>query len=139
MWRICGIGLLLLVLVEMTTGCQLSQPAFTRTAGNAGSAFAAAATTLSYAHEGKITYAYASSSFVNYQSELDGLDQTLPSLQGAPVDILPVPRRAGDSPPHEGGFLLQRKLHERLSPRHVLHCLHRQKPQALRPKCFVQR
>ena len=84
MWRICGIGLLLLVLVEMTTGCQLTQPAFTRTAGNAGSAFAAAATTLSYAHEGKITYAYASSSFVNYQSELDGLDQTLPSLQGAP-------------------------------------------------------
>ena len=84
MWRSWGIGLLLLVLLVMVTGCQLTQPAFTRTAGNAGAAFAAAATTLSYAHEGKITYAYASSTFVNYQSELDGLDQTLPSLQGAP-------------------------------------------------------
>ena len=84
MWRKGGTGLLLLVLVAMVTGCQLTQPAFARTAGNAGSAFAAAETTLSYAHEGKITYAYASSSFVNYQSELDGLDQSLPSLQGAP-------------------------------------------------------
>ena len=84
MWRKSGTGLLLLVLVAMVTGCQLTQPAFARTAGNAGSAFAAAETTLSYAHEGKITYAYASSSFVNYQSELDGLDQSLPSLQGAP-------------------------------------------------------
>ena len=28
--------------------------------------------------------AYASSSFVNYQSELSGLDQTLPAQQGAP-------------------------------------------------------
>ena len=84
MWKKAGIALLLLVLLMMATGCQLTQPAFTRTAGNAGSAFAAAETTLSYAHEGKITYAYASSSFVNYQSELDGLDQSLPSLQGAP-------------------------------------------------------
>ncbi len=81
MWRKSGTGLLLMVLVAMVAGCQLTQPAFTRTAGNAGSAFAAAETTLSYAHEGKITYAYASSSFVNYQSELDGLDQSLPSLQ----------------------------------------------------------
>jgi hypothetical protein len=52
--------------------------------GNAGSEFAAASTTLSYAHKGKITYAYAASSFVNYQSQLDGLDQTLPAQSGAP-------------------------------------------------------
>ena len=84
MWKNGGITLLLVVLLMMASGCQLTQPAFTRAAGNAGSAFAAAETTLSYAHEGKITYAYASSSFANYQSELDGLDQSLPSLQGAP-------------------------------------------------------
>ena len=84
MWKNAVIALLLLVLLMMVSGCQLTQPAFTRAAGNAGSAFAAAETTLSYAHEGKITYAYASSSFVNYQSELDGLDQSLPSLQGVP-------------------------------------------------------
>jgi hypothetical protein len=84
MWKNAGIALLLLVLPMIAGGCQLTQSPFARTTGNAGSAFAAAETTLSYAHEGKITYAYASSSFVNYQSELDGLDQTLPSLQGAP-------------------------------------------------------
>jgi hypothetical protein len=75
---------LLLVLVVTATGCQLTQSAFTRTAGNAGSAFAAASTTLTYLHEGKISKAYAASSFVNYASELDGLDQTLPSQSGAP-------------------------------------------------------
>lgn len=53
-------------------------------AGNAGSAFAAASVTLRYAHEGKITSAYAASSFVNYRSQLDGLDQQLSSQSGAP-------------------------------------------------------
>lgn len=88
LWFTCkdsgSIILSLLVLFVATTGCQLTQSAFTRTAGNAGSAFAAASTTLSYLHEGKISRAYAESSFVNYASELDGLDQTLPSLSGAP-------------------------------------------------------
>ena len=84
MWRNWRSSLLLLVLLMVATGCQLTQAAFTRTAANAGSGFAAAAITLSYTHEGKITYAYASSSFVNYQSELDGLDQALPGMQGAP-------------------------------------------------------
>ncbi len=83
MQRNNGIVFLLLLLV-LTTSCQLTQAAFTRMAGNAGAAFAAASTTLSYVHEGKITKAYASSAFVNYQSELDGLDSTLPSQQGAP-------------------------------------------------------
>src|SRR2546421_6961147 len=76
-------GPLLLVLLTVT-GCQLTQSAFSRTVGNAGAVFSAASTTLSYAHEGKITSAYAQASFVNYQSELDGLDQQLPSQQGAP-------------------------------------------------------
>ena len=82
--RYVGITFLLLVLCITTVGCQLTQSAFTRTAGNAGSAFAAASTTLTYLHEGKISKGYAASSFVNYASELDGLDQTLPSLAGAP-------------------------------------------------------
>lgn len=74
----------LLLVLLMTTGCQLTQSTFSRTVGNAGAAFSAASTTLAYAHEGKITSAYAQSSFVNYQSELNGLDQQLPSQQGAP-------------------------------------------------------
>ncbi len=84
MWRNTGIGFLLLVLLVMVTGCQATQSEFTRTAGDAGAAFAAASTTITYVHQGKITKAYASSAFVNYQSELDGLDQSLPSQQGAP-------------------------------------------------------
>jgi L-aminopeptidase/D-esterase-like protein len=84
MWRNYGIGFLLLILLLIVTGCQFTQAAFPRMASNAGSAFAAAVTTLAYAHEGKLTYAYAAASFVNYQSELDGLDQALPSQNGAP-------------------------------------------------------
>ncbi len=79
-----GISFLLLVLLLTVTACQLTQSAFARTAGDAGAAFAAASTTLSYAHEGKITNTYASSNFMNFQSELSGLDQTLSSQQGAP-------------------------------------------------------
>lgn len=62
----------------------MTQSAFTRAANNAGAAFAAASTTLTYAHTGKLQTAYAQSSFENYQSELSGLDQQLPSQSGAP-------------------------------------------------------
>lgn len=78
----CQLALAMVLLT--TTGCQFTQAAFPKMAGNAGAAFAAAALTLSYAHEGKITSLYAQSSFQNYQSELDGLDQQLPSQQGSP-------------------------------------------------------
>jgi hypothetical protein len=106
MWRSYCIDFLLLILLLLVTGCQFTQAAFPRMASNAGSAFAAAATTLAYAHEGKVTYAYAAASFVNYQSELDGLDQTLPSQSGVPdkrtvqhlIDLYKVSIKAVDSP-----------------------------------------
>ena len=81
--RNATLGLLLLVLLVLS-GCQFAQSGFAKTAGNAGGAFAAASTTLSYAHEGKLTFAYARSSFVNYQDELGGLDQELATQPGAP-------------------------------------------------------
>ncbi len=74
----------LCVLLFVLTGCQLTQSAFTKTASNAGSAFAAASTTLTYAHTGKLTMAYTKASFESYQSELSGIDQQLPSQQGSP-------------------------------------------------------
>lgn len=77
------LSLLLLVLLVLS-GCQLAQSPFAKTASDAGGNFAAASTTLSYAHEGKITFAYARSSFVNYQDELKGLDQALVTQQGIP-------------------------------------------------------
>ena len=82
MWQKIGMVPVLLVLFSLSTACTFTETAFTRTANNAGSAFAAAEVTLTYAHEGKITYSYAASSFVNFQSELSGTDQTL-AAQGA--------------------------------------------------------
>ena len=71
-----------LLLCVSLAGCQFSQSSFSRTVSNTGSAFAAAATTLQYAHEGKLTYAYASSSFEVYRSELSGIDRQLTSSVG---------------------------------------------------------
>ena len=74
----------ILFLLLVLTSCQFTQSPFVRTVSNAGSEFAAASTTLSYAHTGKISTHYAQASFVNYQSQLGGLDQQLPAQQGAP-------------------------------------------------------
>src|SRR5690349_24982844 len=68
------LALALALALIVGAGCALAQSAFARTAGNAGAAFAAAAVTLRFAHEGKLTAAYARASFVNYRAELDGLD-----------------------------------------------------------------
>lgn len=71
-------------LLVITVGCQLWQSPFVMTVNNAGAAFAAAATTLTFAHEGKVTRLYARSSFFNYNSALSGVDQQLASRQGTP-------------------------------------------------------
>ena len=81
-WQKFGTIPVLLVIFSLSAACTFTQSAFTRTANNAGSAFAAAEVTLTYDHEGRITYSYAASSFVNFQSELSGTDQTL-AAQGA--------------------------------------------------------
>src|SRR5262245_37565888 len=57
--------------------CDVNESPFARMAGTIGSALAAAATTLSYAHEGKITDRYAASSFMEYQHELNGTAEAL--------------------------------------------------------------
>ena len=85
MWKKVPIYIGFVILLLTTTGCQLKQPSFSITAGNIGSAFAASEATLQYAHEGKITYAYAASSFDNFRSELNGADQTIAASQGAPA------------------------------------------------------
>ena len=78
------LALSLCVLLFVLTGCQFAQSAFTRTASDAGSALAAASTTLTYAHAGKLTMAYTKASFESYQSELSGIDQQLSAQQGSP-------------------------------------------------------
>ncbi len=83
-WHYLLFILLLVILLFSTTGCQLAQSAFSKIAGNAGAEFSAAATTLSYVHQGKLTAIYAASNFAGYRSQLDGIDQQIPSLQGIP-------------------------------------------------------
>ena len=86
-WRRMSFGgrsAALLVVLLTLTGCTMTQSAFAQTADSVGSAFAAAATTLAYAHQKKITPAYAAASFVSFQDEVQGVAEQLPSLEGAP-------------------------------------------------------
>lgn len=73
-----------LVFCLVCAGCSATQSDFTRQTASAGAEFGAAALTLADAHRGRLTFAYARASFVNYQSQLDGVDAQLPGLQGAP-------------------------------------------------------
>jgi hypothetical protein len=77
-------GVALLLGLFILAGCNWTQSAFIRTASQTGSTFTAAATTLRDAHEGRLSNGYAASSFENYRSQLEGLDQQLPQQQGAP-------------------------------------------------------
>ena len=72
-----------MALLLALSGCAVTRSAFVRTAGDTGSVFAAAATTLAYVHQNRLTAAYGAASFVNFQSELEGVGQQLPSLHGA--------------------------------------------------------
>jgi len=58
----------LALVLALLAGCQFTQSPFARTASNTGAAFAASAETLRAVHEGRITVAYAGSSFVNFRS-----------------------------------------------------------------------
>jgi hypothetical protein len=70
------------------TGCQVAQSPFAKVANNAGGEFAAAAMTLSYLHEGKLSLLYARSSFESFRATLGGIDQQLLSQAGRPDEKL---------------------------------------------------
>ena len=74
----------LLVCIGGLAACTFTRSAFQTKAGDAGSEFAAAAQTIRFVHQGKLTAAYARATFVNYQSALEGLDGELPQADGAP-------------------------------------------------------
>jgi hypothetical protein len=76
--RVTSLAICALLAVSATlAGCQMTQSPFARMATNAGTALAAASTTMTFYHEGKLLNAYAVSSFAGYQSELGGLDQQI--------------------------------------------------------------
>jgi hypothetical protein len=83
LWRYATSGLFLLLALTMS-GCNFTQPPFEQMTDNISGAFSAASTTLTYQHQGRLTRLYTTSSFENYANELNGLDQQLPSQQGAP-------------------------------------------------------
>src|SRR5919108_312576 len=74
----------LLACIGGLAACSFTRSAFETKAGDAGAEFAAAARTIQFVHQGKLTAAYARASFVNYQSALEGLDSELPQSDGAP-------------------------------------------------------
>lgn len=82
--RRIAIALICSLILCLLTDCAYTQSAFMRTANNTGAAFSAASYTLAQLHHGRLTAAYAQSSFVNFRSELQGTDQQLPTLSGAP-------------------------------------------------------
>ena len=84
--RRAGGVLVLVVLLLTATGCQLTRSAFANQADEVGSEFAAAAATLRYLHEGKVTRAFTEATFVNYASAVQGAGQKMVSAGGAPDD-----------------------------------------------------
>jgi hypothetical protein len=67
-----------------TTSCALAPSDFAKKTGDTASTFAAAETTIRLRHESRLTLAYARGSFVNYRDALEGVDEELAMLPGAP-------------------------------------------------------
>jgi hypothetical protein len=68
----------------LVAACSWAPSDFAKKASDAASTLAAAETTIRLRHEGKLTLAYARGSFVNYRDALEGVDEELLSLPGAP-------------------------------------------------------
>jgi len=68
----------------LLSGCVVTKTQFQNTASGAGGELAAAATTLQYVHEGRLSRAYASSAFASYRDALLITEKQLPSVPGGP-------------------------------------------------------
>ena len=73
-----------LVAVLTLSGCEMVRSGFATEAGSAGDELTAAAVTLRYAHEGRITTPYARSAFGNYREVLLTFEPKLRQAKGAP-------------------------------------------------------
>lgn len=74
----------LLICGLLLAGCGGGQSGFQQTASSTGSELAAAATTVEYAHAGRLPVAYARSAFDGYRSSLEGAEEQLRTADGAP-------------------------------------------------------
>ena len=66
------------------SGCAMVRSVFATQAGSAGDELAAAAVTLNYVHEGRITRPYARSAIANYRELLLNFEPKLRQAKGAP-------------------------------------------------------
>jgi len=66
------------------SGCAMVRSVFATQAGSAGDELAAAAVTLQYVHEGRITKPYARSAIANYRELLLNFEPKLRQAKGAP-------------------------------------------------------
>lgn len=73
-----------LLLAGMLSGCQLTKSAFANEVDNVSANFAAAATTLQYLHEGKLTPQFAKAAFFNYAALNQDAETSLKSASGTP-------------------------------------------------------
>jgi hypothetical protein len=73
-----------LVVALTLSGCKMVRSGFATEAGTAGDELTAAAVTLRYVHEGRITKPYARSAFDNYREVLLNFEPKLRHAKGAP-------------------------------------------------------
>lgn len=78
-------GLAVALTLSLTlSGCEIVRSGFATQAGTAGAELAAAAATLRYVHEGRISRPYAQSAFANYRESLRNFEPKLRQAKGAP-------------------------------------------------------
>jgi hypothetical protein len=82
--RIRSLAVAGLAVALTLSGCVMVRSGFATQAGSAGDELAAAAVTLRYVHEGKITVPYARSAFDNYREVLLTFVPKLQKAKGAP-------------------------------------------------------
>ena len=84
-------SLVLLATLALVNGCQSARSPFQRAAGDAAAALAGAATTLRYAHEGRIGTGYARANLASYDRQLDAVERKLAPAAGTLDDTAAQP------------------------------------------------
>jgi hypothetical protein len=82
--RIPSLAAAVLAVALTLSGCEMVRSGFATEAGSAGDELSAAAVTLRFVHEGRITKPYARSAFGNYREVLLTFEPKLRQAKGAP-------------------------------------------------------
>lgn len=85
-------ALALLACTLALAGCVGTESPFEQTVGDASSSYSAAATTIRFVQDGRLTVEYAHTTLDLLKESLDGVEEDLPKLGGRPVgfDLAPL-------------------------------------------------